>query len=260
MAVGLNASAAKTPSLAPGYHFAMANVFTVGGATGGTLTGSVGEAIRWEVDTIGAKVISISIGTVAPIPLAATLDDTYRAIDYARSQGVLVVVANGNGLADTGVVPSTGAFSSYAESTNVLAVGAAGVGAYLTSYQPEVVSDYQVTAASNTDNTGYVAEVGTSFATPRVAGFAARLLGEAVAHGRTLSADALEVLVKYSATPDSTYPALVYGYGAIGSAELPAALVHAANGTLFTRPSPDVVAIYVEQVAGTERSLNTPGA
>jgi len=252
MAVGRNLSAQKTPSFAPGYPFAMAKVLDDGGA----LVGSIGAAIRWEVDTVGVKVISISIGRLVPVPLEPAVSPDYQAIAYARSKGVLVVVSNGNGLADTGATPSDGAMTGYSESTDVLAVGADTVWGFLNSYNPEVVSTYNVVGASSTDSTGYVSSAGTSFSTPLAAGFAARLVAEAAANGRTLDAARLETLVKDSATDNLAYPPMTEGYGQIDAAALTLGLAHAAAGTLPARPSPDVSGTYVEQVAGAERQAN----
>jgi hypothetical protein len=42
----------------------------------------------------------------------------------------------------------------------------------------------------------------------------------------------------------------------IDAAQLSAALAAARAGTLVTRPDPDPSAIYVEDVAGTERAVN----
>jgi hypothetical protein len=231
----------------------MAKVFDPSGVG---IVGDVAAAIRWEVDTVGASVISISIGRVAPIPLEPAIDPVYQAIGYARSKGVLVVVSNGNGLGDTGATPSDGAMTGYSESTDVLAVGADTIWGFLNSYNPEVVSTYNVTGASATGSTAYVGSSGTSFSTPLTAGFAARLLAEASAHGRSLDAARLETLVKYSATDLAAYPPTTEGYGEIDDAALVVGLAHAAAGTLPMRPSPDVSGTYVEQVAGSERQLN----
>jgi hypothetical protein len=256
MAVGLNVVPEKTASFAPGHKFAMAKVFAAGGATGGgQLLGDIAAAIRWEVDTVHVSVISMSIGTVVPLPGQVGINPIYAAIDYARSKGVLTFVSNGNGLANTGAAPSDGATSSYSESTNVIAVGPTGlIESFANSQNPILVAAYKATGASYTDNTGYIAQKGTSFSTPLVAGFAARLISEAAANGRSFTADSLTQLLKWSAR-DTTMPPSSEGYGIIDADQLPAALAHAASGTLPAAP-PALNTLWVEQVAGTIRGAN----
>ncbi|MEO6204097.1 MAG: S8 family serine peptidase, partial [Mycobacteriales bacterium] len=102
-------------------------------------------------------------------------------------------------------------------------------------------------------DTGYVTESGTSFGAPFVAGYAAALLEAARGAGRSLTADALETLVKYSATDTSTPPTFE-GYGVVSLAGLAAAREHARAATLPGRPSPDLSGTYVESVSGRMRS------
>ena len=251
MAAGLNADPRKTPSFAPGFRLAMADV----GKGDGTISGNLAAAIRWCVRTIHADVINISIGSIAPIPGAPLLFDEYLALQEARAAGALVVVANGNGTGNYGLVPGDGASSTYSSSRDVLAVGAAGTAGATVSYQPEVAAQYTVTGPTHDSTDEYVTESGTSFASPLTAGFAARLLAEAREAGRALTPDALETLVKYAAR-DTTMPPVWEGYGVLDAGQLAAAVGHARAGTLPARPSPDVNALYVERVAGTERDLN----
>jgi hypothetical protein len=71
--------------------------------------------------------------------------------------------------------------------------------------------------------------------------------------GTSLTRDRLELLLKYAAR-DTVTPPQFEGYGALSTAELPAASAHARAGTLPGRPSPDISGTYVEQVAGALRS------
>lgn len=251
MAAGLNADPAKTRSFAPGFRLASADV----GTADGTISGDLAAAIRWSVRTIKADVINISIGSIVPIPGAPLLFEEYVALQEARAAGVLVVVANGNGTGNLGLVPGDGASSFYASSQDVLAVGASGVDGATVSYQPEVAAQYVVTGPTNDSTDGYEEVGGTSFSSPLTAGFAARLIAEARAAGRVMTVDRLEQLVKYAAR-DTEMPPFWEGYGVIDGAQLDAAIAHARAGTLPTRPSPDVSGTYVERVAGTERALN----
>lgn len=253
MAVGLNADPAKTRSFAPGFRFAAAKVVT----DSGSVSGDIAAAIRWCTDVIGAQVINISIGTIVPVSYASQVAwaDDYSALSYARSKGVLVTVANGNGTGNLGLVPGDGASSNYGMSADVLSVGASGTGGATVSYQPEVAAQYSITGPVHNNSEGYRNAGGTSFSSPLVGGFAARLVAEARSAGRDLKADALETLVK-SAARDTEMPPFWEGYGVVDAAQLAGALAAAREGRLVARPSPDPSATYVEQVAGTQRSLH----
>ena len=249
MAVGRNVVPQKTPSALPGGKLAVAKV----GDKAGSIEGDVGAAIRWAVDTVKADVISISIGTIVPVPAFVQQND-YDAITYARRQGVLVVVANGNGWGNVGVLPGDpGWASGYSSSTSALSVGAAGSAGYLVSTDPEVTAAFNVVGPSFTGDAVYVDHGGTSFSAPYVAGLGARLVREARLAGRALPVDRLETLLKYAAKDTSTPPSFE-GYGTLSPAEMPSAITHARAGTLPTRPSPDVSGTYVEQVSGELRS------
>ena len=249
MAVGRNVVAPKTPSALPGGKLAVAKV----GNKDGLIEGDIAAAIRWAADTVRADVISISIGSIVPYPAAAARDD-YDAIKAARAKGVLVVVANGNGWGNVGLLPGDpGWASNYSSSTNVLTVGASDSAGLLVTTDPEVAADYTViTAAAQADN-AYAETGGTSFSAPFVAGFAGATLREARAAGRPLPVARLEQLIKYVAK-DTSIPPSFEGYGTLSLAELPLAQRHARAGTLPSRPATDLNAMYVEDVAGTLRS------
>jgi len=135
-------------------------------------------------------------------------------------------------------------------------VGAAGIDGYLVSTDPEVTAVFTVTGPSFKEDRSYVTESGTSFATPYVAGFAAALVKAGREGGHPLAVDRLEQLLKYAATDTSMQPQFE-GYGELSAKELPGAVAHARAGTLPTRPSPDLNALYVEDVAGTLRDAWT---
>jgi hypothetical protein len=253
MAVGRNRSPRTTPSFAPGFPFAMADVMD----PNGTVSGDVAAGIRWCVDTIGAAVINVSIGSLTPTTgfRDVVWGDDYAALRYAREKGVLITVGNGNGTANVGAVPGDGAITNYGSSVDVLSVGGAGTDGALISWQPEVAAQYGITGPSNQGTDGYRDWGGTSFSSPLVGGFAARLIAEARSVGRTLKAEQLEALVK-SAARDTEIPPVWEGYGVVDAAQLPAALAAARAGTLVARPDPDVSAVYVEDVAGTEREVS----
>src|SRR3954447_4533640 len=253
MMAGLGTGSTETKSFAPGFPFAMADV----GADDGSISGSIASAVRWCVNTIHADVINISIGSIIPLPGVSRVlsGDDYAAIDEAAAAGVLVTVANGNGTANAGLVPSDGAESNYASSLSVLAVGASGTDGATVSYQPEVAAQFCVTGPTKDSTDKYTDECGTSFSSPLTGGFAMRLIAEARSVGKTLKAPAIEDLVK-SASRDTAFPPTFEGYGVIDADQLPGALAAARAGTLVARPNPDPSALYVEDVAGTERQLN----
>lgn len=251
MAAAIDNDSSKTPSFAPGFRLAMADV----GEGNGAVSGDIAAAIRWSVRTIGADVINVSIGSVAPIPGAPILFAEYVALQEARAAGVLVTVANGNGTGNLGVVPGDGASSLYSSSRDVLAVGAAGTSGATVSYQPEVAAQFSIVGPRRDAPDTYRKASGTSFSSPLVAGFAARLIAEARAAGRELKAGELETLLKYAAR-DTEMPPVWEGYGVLDAAALEPALAHARAGTLPQRPDADVSGLYVERVAGAERDLN----
>ena len=251
MVGGRTASPLKTPAAYPGAKLAIAKV----GEKDGTISGSMAAAVTWADTTVHADVISLSIGSIAPIP-ADVYRDVYDAIHTARRHGILVTVANGNGFANAGVPGDPGWANFASSSTDVLAVGAAGIDGYLVSTDPEVTAVFTVTGPSFKEDRSYVTESGTSFATPYVAGFAAALVKAGREGGHPLAVDRLEQLLKYAATDTSMQPQFE-GYGELSAKELPGAVAHARAGTLPTRPSPDLNALYVEDVAGTLRDAWT---
>lgn len=253
MVGGRNRTPQKTPSAYPGAKLAIAKVSSDSCAIDTTV---MAAAIRWATHTVHADVISMSIGSIVPIP-AIVNQDVYDAISDARRNGVLVVVSNGNGFGNLGLVPGDpGWASSSSASPDALSVGAQGSTALINSTDPEVVAVYSIVGPSNTSDDGYVSNGGTSFGTPYVAGFAAAVLLASRQGGHPLSAAALEQFLKDSSL-DGIMPPDFEGYGALGQAQLPAALANARAGRLPHRPSPDVSALYVDGVAGTLRELWT---
>jgi hypothetical protein len=246
----------ETPVAAPGTKLAVAKVLdSTGGVPKTTL---IDDAIHWAVSTVHADVINISIGSAAPVP-GTLYTSTLQAIAWARQQGVLVTVANGNGFGGTLGPGDPGWASVYSCSPYALSVGGSDPDTYwkavslALSTDPELVAPFHVTHPSSTSNDGYVDGIGTSASAPWVAGFAAALISAARNAGTPLPVDRLETLLKL-ATSDTGLPPQFQGYGALTLAELPAAEAHAAAGTLPARPSGDLNATYVESVGGTLRT------
>jgi hypothetical protein len=257
MAGGRNVSPQKTPSAYPGARLAIAKVSYYAASSTDKQSAidpyAVAPAIRWATDTVHADVVSLSIGSLVPVP-AVVNADVYDAIRHARAQGVLVLVSNGNGWGDLGLVPGDpGWASSSAASPDALSVGAQGSTGLLNSTDPEVAAVYAIVGPTSADDTGYVSSGGTSFGTPYVAGFAAAVLLASRQGGHPLGVAALEQFVKDSSN-DTIMPPQFEGYGVVDQSRLPAALANARAGRLPTRPVPDVSAVYVDGVVGTLRT------
>lgn len=261
LAAGLNKGSQKDLSFAPGFKLGVAKV----GEGPGTISGNLGEAVKWAVDSVGADVITMSIGATAPFP-KVLMGSFYEHARYARERGVMVVVSNGNGFGNTSLVPGDpGWAKGYGNSSSVLSVGAGGHLPYSglqTGYQAttdgEVSAKYTgvgVAALPSSDPQGcqsdcYAAVPGTSFSAPIVAGMAARLISE-IKPRKNATPDYIETLLKYSAR-DTQAPPNFEGYGRLDYHQLTnVALPHARKHSLPSRPSPDLNAFYVEQVGGT---------
>lgn len=260
MLAGRNVTPAKTPSACPGCQVAVAKVFNedVVGTDGsqGAIDGSIADAIRWGVDTLHVDVISVSIGSAAPLP-RVLVEDTYAAVTYAREHGVLVVFANGNGWGNAGIPGQPGGFMNYGNSTDALSVGADGLDSYLVTTDPEVVAGFSVHAAGPQGNE-YQDISGTSFSAPFTAGVAARLIGEArdCHSGYAVTPESIEKLIKYTARDRNTVPPTFEGYGVVDLATLQAALGVVCGGKDL--PTPDALNdFYVTNVSGTERSVSS---
>ncbi len=245
MAVGRNRSSEKSPSAAPGYRLAVARVINAGNGVDGDL----GAAVRWATRTVKADVITISINLVAPVPRAAgVVEGIFAALDEARQAGITVVVSNGNGWANVGVVPGQpGWATGLGNSPSVLSVGAAAEQGLLFTTDPEIVADHVPIAAGIRADSHYEGVGGTSFATPFVAGLAARIIERARLFGKPSDPARVEELLKLSAT-DTEIPPTFEGYGELTLRQLPGVLRHAERGTLPGRPSPDPTGIYMREV------------
>ena len=130
-------------------------------ASSGTFSAAnINKCIRWAVDN-GAKIINLSLGTSGN-------DFTIKAaIDYAYNKGAAIFAASGN--------ESRNSINFPAGYSNVMAVGATFNGtsrADTSNYGPgldvvAIVPYYTTTAEGE-----YASRLGTSFASPQVAGLA----------------------------------------------------------------------------------------
>ena len=255
MAAGSNAvNPAKTPSGCPGCTLSVAKVLD---ESADSLNGSVGSAIRWGVDVLDVDVITVSIGSLAPIP-RVVLEDTYSAIDHARANGKMVLFANGNGWYNSGIPGQPGGFMNYGNSTNVLSVGANDLDSFTVTTDPEVVAVFTVFAAGPR-GAEYQTISGTSFSTPFTAGVAARILGTGRSCGapaERLTPDALETVIKYTALDRPEVPPTFEGYGEV-TLDTMAQAIDVTCGR-SEMPTPDALNdFYVTNVSGTQRELSS---
>lgn len=245
------ATCGKT-SYAPGVALAIAKVATFDDVV------DLEPAIRWAVDVAGAEVISLSVASI--VPATPHLGTTGDALAYARSKGVLVVVAAGNGVARLGLVPFPSETALYAYSPDVLVVGASGrLGPSLVAndgnLDPEVVA-WSRSACYATPGGHYETKSGTSYSTPLVAGAAASALADARAGGKDDSPARIEAVLKHAAR-DSALPYAVEGWGFLGDDEVAAARAAASAGTLPAHPcalDPCMDPLYEAAVADTARA------
>lgn len=128
------------------------------------------KGIRWAVDEVGAKVISMSLGVPDGYPIFKNLEE---AVNYATSQGVAVICAAGN---ESGGV---GQPACYDAAIAVAAVNSKHEHANFSNRGPEV--DFAaggVSVYSTYLGNGYARLSGTSMACPALAGIATLILAD----------------------------------------------------------------------------------
>ncbi|RPE80978.1 S8 family peptidase [Vulcaniibacterium tengchongense] len=228
--------------------------------TGGGYTSDIADAIVWasggSVDGVPdnatpAEVINMSLGGYGPCSSDAV---TQNAIDSAVGRGTIVVVAAGNDGDDA-------SYYSPASCRNVITVGASGVDgarSYYSNFGPYVAISApggNATSVSDPDdrwiwslgNAGtqapvaspegdrYVGMIGTSMASPHVAGVVALMQSAAVAAGKpALTSAQVKSILRATATPWTVAPppGQAQGPGIVDAA----AAVHAATQDIPADP------------------------
>jgi hypothetical protein len=176
---------------------------------GSATTPALVSAIHWAVEQ-NASVINLSLGG------SPTLGDpTETAIDWAFSQGVVVVVSAGNS-GDYGI-PGT-CIESPAVYKNCLAVGALAENeepAYFTSTGPAngPYMKPDISALGYTTTSTGTRYYGTSFSAPRVSAAAAELIGYSMANNITWSPGSIMTALMKGATPLTGFQAYEVGAG-----------------------------------------------
>ncbi|MFW9982264.1 MAG: S8 family serine peptidase, partial [Candidatus Thorarchaeota archaeon] len=165
-------------------------------------------AIYWAVEQ-NCSVITMSLGS-EPI-FGDPLED---AVDWAFSQGVVVVSSAGNE-GESGLIgTSISSPSVYDRCISVAAAYENGVPAEFSSNGPtydRFMKPDIIASGWATDSGGRY--YGTSFASPRVAGAAAELIGYCEANNITYTPGAIMTALMKGATPMSDYPSYIVGTG-----------------------------------------------
>ncbi|MDH4279524.1 MAG: S8 family serine peptidase, partial [Acidimicrobiia bacterium] len=188
---------------------------------------SIAMAIRYAVDN-GADVVNLSLGSQPGAPLASAAEMA-SAVDYARVNGVLLVVAAGN----NGIsLDSAPVYPASLNTSNMIVVGATDPTDHRTSFSNfgSAVDLFGpgLYILSTTPNGQLAFQSGTSQASPVVAGAAAlavESLGtsnpSAVIDRLTASADSLPQLHGQAANPLRVNAARAVGVavGAVGTSD-----------------------------------------
>ena len=202
------------------------------GSGSGSVAG-IADAIRYAADH-GAKVINMSLG--GPFPSSVLK----KAVKYAHDKGVVVVCAAGNegrgkvgypaaypgaiAVAATQSDEATTFYSNYGKDIDIAAPGGNTMDEHGGRGNTDGGVLQNTIAIKDPSKDGYYAFMGTSMASPHVAGVAALVVGEGVTNP-----DMVEQILKDTARKphDKEYSADKYGAGIV---DAPAAIKKARAG------------------------------
>jgi serine protease len=199
--------------------------------SGSGSVGGIADAIRYAADN-GAQVINMSLGGAFPSKVLK------KAVAYAHAKGVTVVCAAGNegrgrvgypaaypgaiAVAATQLDEATTFYSNYGKDIDIAAPGGNTREDRNGDGVPDGVLQNTI-AIGNPTKSDYFAYMGTSMASPHVAGVAALVIGEGIT-----DPDRVEQILKDSARRprDQQYSADRYGAGIV---DAPAAVKRARS-------------------------------
>ena len=200
-------------------------------ASGSGSVGGIADAIRYAADN-GAKVINMSLGGAFPSKVLK------KAVAYAHDKGVTVVCAAGNegrgrvgypaaypgavAVAATQLDEATTFYSNYGKDIDIAAPGGNTREDKNGDGMPDGVLQNTISIGDPTKS-NYFAYMGTSMASPHVAGVAALVVGEGIT-----DPDRVEQVLKDSARrpKDQQYSTERYGAGIV---DAPAAVKKARS-------------------------------
>jgi serine protease len=203
-------------------------------ASGSGSVAGIADAIRYAADH-GAKVINMSLGGAFPSNVLK------KAVKYAHDKGVTVVCAAGNesrnkvgypaaypGAVAVSATQQDEAITFYSNTGKDIDIAAPGGNTRDSSggrNNPDGGVLQNTIVIGNPKEDGYFAFMGTSMASPHVAGVAALVVGEGVTNP-----DEVEQILKDSARKpqNQTYSAVKYGAGIV---DAPAAILKARAET-----------------------------
>jgi serine protease len=196
------------------------------GANGSGSVAGIADAIRYAADN-GAKVINMSLGGAFPSRVLK------KAVEYAYNKGVVVVCAAGNesrGVGYPAAYPgafavsatqedeATTFYSNYGKEVDIAAPGGNTRGGDAGGVLQNTI------VVGNPEKSGYFAFMGTSMASPHVAGVAALVVGEGVTNPAMVE----QILKDTARKPSGKQKYTSDRYGA-GIVDAPAAVLAARS-------------------------------
>jgi serine protease len=206
-------------------------------AKGSGSIGAIAQAIRWAADH-GANVINMSLGGPVPVGTIA------NAVKYAHNKGVVIVAAAGNdgrgrvsyparypgviAVAATQYDEKTTFYSNWGPEVDIAAPGGNTRVDQNGDGKPDGVLQHTI-VPNDTSHTDYLWFMGTSMASPHVAGVAALVMGAGVRRPEAVEQILLGTARKPKGLTSATEARLDDHYGA-GIVDAAAAVAKAREG------------------------------